>query len=130
MDSMADIIVKNSAALLAKTAIKLSKNGNTVFNQIWTCDAIATSNLTKINFENKLKQELSQSSKYILLKDKYEIPYLQPPIEMNIKLENKSKTINAGIWNPKVRMHSFNYCLIIRQFYCSNTVLKLPYAYK
>ena len=106
MDSMADIIVKNSAALLAKTAIKLSKNGNTVFNQIWTCDATATSNLTKINFENKLKQELSQSSKYILLKDKYEIPYLQPPIEMNIKLENKSKTINAGIWNPKVSMHS------------------------
>ena len=111
---MADIIVKNSAALLAKTAIKLSKNGNTVFNQIWTCDATATSNLTKINFENKLKQELSQSSKYILLKDKYEIPYLQPPIEMNIKLENKSKTINAGIWNPKVRMHSFINCLIIR----------------
>ena len=52
-------------------------------------------------FEAYLQQELSQTSRYILLKDKYEMPYLQPAIEISIKLENKSTTINAGIWNPK-----------------------------
>ena len=87
---MADIIVKQAAKSLAKTALQIVKEKKVNLNRKWSCNTYQiTTNQTAKEFENKLQQELSQSSRYVLLKDKYDIPYLQPPIEMTVKLENQ-----------------------------------------
>ena len=99
MGSMADIIVKQSAKSLAKTALQITKERKVNLNKKWSCSTSTTTNQTAKEFENKLQQELSQSSRYVLLKDKYDIPYLQPPIEMTVKLENQRLVNNGSVKN-------------------------------
>ena len=99
MGSMADIIVKQSARSLAKTALQIIKERKVIIDKKWSCSTTSTNNQTAKEFENRLQQELSQSSRYVMLKDKYDIPYLQPPIEMTIKLENQRLVNNGSVKN-------------------------------
>ena len=109
MDPIPEIMVKNAARTLGECAIQLSKDGGTNFNRIWSCTATSTSNDTKTKFEEKLKLKL-ESTRYILTKDKYEIPYLQPAMEMRVKLENKTTSIG------NIAIHGFNQSLIAKLF--------------
>ena len=99
MGSMADIIVKQSARSLAKTALQIIKERKVILDKKWSCSTTSTNNQTAKEFENRLQQELSQSSRYVMLKDKYDIPYLQPPIEMTVKLENQRLVNNGSVKN-------------------------------
>ena len=99
MGSMADIIVKQSARSLAKTALQIIRERKVILDKKWSCSTTSTNNQTAKEFENRLQQELSQSSRYVMLKDKYDIPYLQPPIEMTVKLENQRLVNNGSVKN-------------------------------
>ena len=109
MDPIPEIMVKNAARTLGESAIQLSKDGGTNFNRIWSCTATSTSNNTKTKFEEKLKLKL-ESTRYILTKDKYEIPYLQPAMEMRVKLENKTTSIG------NIAIHGFIQSLTTKLF--------------
>ena len=109
MDPIPEIMVKNAARTLGESAIQLSKDGGTNFNRIWSCTSTSTSNDTKTKFEEKLKLKL-ESTRYILTKDKYEIPYLQPAMEMRVKLENKTTSIG------NIAIHDILECLKPKYF--------------
>ncbi len=100
MNPMAETVVRNAAKLIAEATIKMNRDGKTLLSS-WNCNNPGTSNVTRDDFEYYVKTEVNERSKYLVQKDKYQMPLLMPPIEMNVKTENKSTSIDVGSWKPK-----------------------------
>lgn len=115
--------------MLAESAIKLAKAGKTV-SKFWSCTSGGTNNQTKADFESYLKQRLN-TSRYILQRDKNDVPLLMPFIKMNVRLQNKSDAITVGSWDPEAKFSPASGYQVqkIKRFFRVGVVLGLPWAW-
>ena len=95
---MPEKVVEVAASLLGQAALKMASEGKSI-RQSWNCNAAGTSNQTRQDYEAAL-ESTSKTSRYLMQRDKHSIPHLTPNLIMNIRLQNKSTTINVGSWNP------------------------------
>ena len=122
---MAEKVVEMAGKLVGRAAI----NGQ-VTRRNWNCNVAGTSNQTRQSFEAAL-EATAASSTYLMQRDKHSIPHLTPSIGMNIKLQNKSTTINVGTWNPTQGIvPAPGYALAkVKRFFRVGVVLGQPWAW-
>jgi ABC-type amino acid transport substrate-binding protein len=130
MQPMSEIVVMNSAKLLAEAAIKMSKDGKQTLKP-WRCTSKGSNNNTRNDFETYLSKRVQSNSRYALLKDKHTIPHLLAPIKMIVKLQNTTTTIEAGSWDPEAGfVQASGYQMKkVKRFFRVGIVLGLPWAW-
>ena len=71
----------------------------------WNCnDVSGDSNATSDAFDTAVETMLGGSqSAYLFKRDKYDVPLITAPIEMEMLTRNKSGDVVVGTWNPKDR---------------------------
>ena len=126
---MPEKVVEVAASLLGQAALKMASEGKSI-RQSWNCNAAGTSNQTRQDYEAAL-ESTSETSRYLMQRDKHSIPHLTPNLIMNIRLQNTSTTINVGSWNPTEGIESApGYALAkVKRFFRVGVVLGQPWAW-
>ncbi len=102
MASVSSLIVENSAEILARALAAMDAAGN-LPKQSWSCDAPNGSNDTRTAFDDAVKQVVDDDSTYLYKLDKYDVPMITAPVEIDVTTKNVSKTTEVGVWDPKER---------------------------
>ena len=94
------MVVKLGANFLTKSALRMYEEG---LGSAWSyaCNSVASStkNQTKLKLTNHLKKVIEEESNYVVQFDRYEVPLVAAPIQMEVSMQNRSMKQRIGDWN-------------------------------
>ena len=65
---------------------------------------ISAANETKTKIQDSLMLgQAIENSRYLAETDRFDVPLITPPLEMDITLRNRDSVSNIGMWNSKDR---------------------------
>lgn len=100
---IANDIVFNAGKLLAEALVAMEADG-TLPTVAWDCDNPSGSNATREAFDDVVREVLDgPDSAYLFKRDKYGVPLITAPIEIEARTRNRSTDVLVGRWNPMDR---------------------------